>query len=364
METETKEITVHLREPHESQQKFIRSKAKRKIVKAGRRGGKTVGVGIEAVERFLDGRRVLYAAPTSEQTDRFWFEVTKSLLPAIEEGIYKKNETERFIEKPGTENRIKAKTAWNANTLRGDYADFLIFDEWQLMSEDAWDDVGAPMLLDNNGDATFIYTPPSLKSSGVSKARDPRHASKMFEAAKNDSTGRWEAFHFTSHENPHLSVEALTEITDDMSRDSYLKEIMAEEDDSQLNLLVYSCFDEKECVRPRMEIPKEWLVFTGHDFGSANPAALFIAQDLSGNYWCFHEYSPNMGKSTFENVQAFKEIGEKYNIIRSNDHPASMDPRVSNRTFQLFGISNHSTNLPFIFCQFSKLVSQFNLLRV
>ena len=64
--------------------------------------------------------------------------------------------------------------------LRGDFADLLILDEWQLMNESAWEDVGAPMLLDNNGDAIFIYAPPSLKFRSVTKARDPLYAAKMF----------------------------------------------------------------------------------------------------------------------------------------------------------------------------------------
>ncbi|KKL05019.1 hypothetical protein LCGC14_2610230, partial [marine sediment metagenome] len=217
------------------------------------------------------------------------------------------------LEKRGTKNRIKAKTAWDADSLRGDYADLLIFDEWQLTSEDAWDDVGVPMLLDNDGDAVFIYTPPSLKSSGISRARDPLHAKKMFEKAREDRTGRWAAFHFSSHENPFISEVALQDITQDMSRDSYLKEIMAEDDEGQVNLLVYGCFDEKICKIPREEIPEKWILYTGHDFGTANPAALFIAQDPgTGFFYCFNEYVPIVGKSTYQNVQAFKEIaGEK-----------------------------------------------------
>ena len=103
-----------------------------------------------------------------------------------------------MIERPGSDQRIRAKTAWNADTLRGDYADLLILDEWQLMNEEAWEVVGAPMLLDNNGDAVFIYTPPSLHSRSTSKARDPRHAAKLFQRAQADTTGRWEVFHFTS----------------------------------------------------------------------------------------------------------------------------------------------------------------------
>ena len=184
------------------------------------------------------------------------------------------------------------------------------------MAEDTWEDVGAPMLLDNNGDAVFIYTPPSLKSSGVSKARDPRHAAKMFKAALEDKSGRWAAFHFTSHDNPYLDEEALADITKDMSRDSYFKEIMAEDDEYQASLLVYGSFNDKICKKDRFPIPLSWLVYSGHDFGSANPAALFIAQDPgTGFFYCFHEYAPGIGKSTYQNVESFKEISKGYNIV-------------------------------------------------
>lgn len=225
------EYAVMLIEPHEKQKLFMRSPAKRKVVKAGRRGGKTTGAGTLAVEKFLAGRRVLYAVPTIDQVERFWTVVCNALAEPIRAGVLRKNETMHTIEVPGTEQRIKAKTAWNADTLRGDYTDFLILDEFQLMNEDSWSVVGAPMLLDNNGDAVFIYTPPSIRSSGLSKARDPRHASKMYKRALADTTGRWAAFHFTSHDNPFLSRVALSEITLDMTALAIKQEIMAEEVD-------------------------------------------------------------------------------------------------------------------------------------
>jgi hypothetical protein len=227
----TKELVVHLPQPHQKQTEFLRSPAKRKVVRAGRRGGKTVGMAIKAVESFLAGRRVLYAAPTADQINTFWRHVRDALQPCIDAGLYYKNDTEKTIELRGTEQRIKAKTAWNADTLRGDYADLLILDEWQLMNEDAWGVVGAPMLLDNNGDVVFIYTPPSARTAGVSKAQDKRHAAKLFKAAQADTSGRWAAFTFSSHDNPHLSQEALGEITGDMSNLAYRQEIMAEDID-------------------------------------------------------------------------------------------------------------------------------------
>ena len=225
------EIKITLPNPHKQQRAFIDSQAKRKVIRAGRRGGKTVGMAILAVEKFLDGRRVLYAAPTQDQIDRFWTEVTRALQAPIDAGYFYRNQTRHIIERMGTEQRIRAKTAWNADTLRGDYADVLILDEYQLMDEAAWAEVGAPMLLDNNGDAIFIYTPPSLRSRSASKARDPQHAAKLWKRAKGDDGGRWEAFHFGSKDNPHISIDALDEIAKDMTALAYRQEIEAQDID-------------------------------------------------------------------------------------------------------------------------------------
>ena len=223
------ECRIILRRPHAVQQRIKDSTAKRKVLRAGRRGGKTVIAATICVEKFLQGLRPLYAAPTADQLGTFWFEITKALAEPIAAGIFKKNETHHTIELPGTKQRIKGKTAWDSNTLRGDYTDFLVLDEFQLMNEDIWGVVGAPMLLDNDGDAMFIYTPPSLSVRSITKAKDPQHAAKMFQRAAADSTGRWEAFHFTSFDNPHISRTALEEITQDMTNLAYRQEILAED---------------------------------------------------------------------------------------------------------------------------------------
>jgi len=231
------ECKVTIRRPHPKQNVIRRSKAKRKVVRAGRRGGKTVVAATISVEKLLEGKRVLYAAPTMEQLETWWYEAKKALGKAIEMGVLKKNEMTHSIGVPGTKNYMRGKTAWNADMLRGDYADFLVLDEYQLMNEDAWELVGAPMLLDNDGDAMFIYTPLSLHTKSASKARDPRHAAKMFKKAAEDETGRWAAFHFSSHENPHISEVALAEITQDMTRLAYKQEIEAEDIDEVPNAL-------------------------------------------------------------------------------------------------------------------------------
>lgn len=251
------ECIIKLPRPTPKQQLFVHSDVKRQMVKAGRRGGKTVGVSIKAVERFLQGRRVLYAAPTSEQIARFWSTVTKALDEPIRRGLLYKNESEHIIEVPGTENRIRAKTAWNADTLRGDYADDLILDEFQLMNEDAWNLVGAPMMLDTNGSATFIYTPPSLRSRSTTKANDPQHAAKMFkkyQILEKKNPDKYATYHFTSMDNPHLSREALKDITDDMTSLGYRMEILAEDiDEAPGALWTRAVVDDNRVLEAPME---------------------------------------------------------------------------------------------------------------
>src|SRR5207253_1105674 len=144
------------------QKLLVESTHKRKMVRAGRRAGKTVSAAIISVHAFAKGRRILYATPTGDQLTRWWKEVCRALAELINAGKIYKNETEHLIEFVGTENRLRGKTAWNSATLRGDYCDTLILDEYQLMDETAWTEVGQPMLIDKNGDAVLIYTPPSL----------------------------------------------------------------------------------------------------------------------------------------------------------------------------------------------------------
>ena len=236
---------VYLTVPHNRQSEFVHSGSKRKMVRAGRRSGKTTGVGILAGKRFLEDARVLYAGPTADQLNAFWNAVKVMFAEAIDAGVYHINEAEHVLERPllasrkrvriPSQNRIRAKTAWNADTMRGDYGDEVIFDEYQMMAEDSWGLVGAPMLLDNNGNATFCYTPPNRRQRSVSKAKDKLHAAKLFKFAQTNP--RWQAFHFTSLDNPYLSSEALDEVAQDMTAEAYRMEILAEDIEEAPNSL-------------------------------------------------------------------------------------------------------------------------------
>ena len=201
--------------------------------------------GIIAVEAFLGigkwktKRRVLYAAPTIDQVEKFWTEVKRALEAPLRFKQLYKNETRHIIQGTAVQEttdlskagdyRIRAKTAFNAQTLRGDYCDVLILDEFQMMDETALEEVGLPMLMDNNGDLIIIYTPPSVKSRSASKAKDPMHAAKLYRQCQQNPS--WLCVHFPSHANPHISQEGIAEASRGMTSLAYRQEILAEDID-------------------------------------------------------------------------------------------------------------------------------------
>jgi phage terminase large subunit-like protein len=212
----TIEKVVRLHDLHPKQAEIRASNAKRKVLACGRRFGKTTLAADVSIEGALVGRRILFAAPTQDQIEMFWDCCKWSLEEPLRSKHIYKNETRHLLEFPNG-GVIRAKTAYNADTLRGDYADLLFLEEFAMMSFDAWDKVGAPMLLDNDGDAWFLSSP---------KRRN--HFHRFFVRGLDDEAKRWKSWHATSHDNPYLSAEALAEITADMTDEAYRQEIMAE----------------------------------------------------------------------------------------------------------------------------------------
>lgn len=295
-------------------------------LKAGRRFSKTTLVSEIAGITFAElGKRVLYLAPTSEQSQHFWFEVTDIFSDAIAEKALGCDKQLREIWYPKTEVMIKCKTAWNADTARGGWGDLVIHDEYQLMNEDVRERVTLPMMADKNGSSMYIFTPPSMLTAGVSKARDPRHATKLFKVAQADQSGLWKAVHGTSMDNGYLSKEGLELIAREMSPDAYRQEILAMDEDIESSWMVYANdFNESACRINRFPIPKSWPVTSSHDFGQANPAALFAAEVREvfpgmpsylryGDVVLFKEYFPRHNIAE-RHVDDWKKITEGYEV--------------------------------------------------
>ena len=203
---------------HEKQEAFVYSEKKRIMIKAARRSGKTSGVGVRACERFLSGKRVKYVAPQGGQASRFATVVEKILRPGIEAGVLKSKgggKNIRFAPGYGNDNAlISASSGYNPDAIRSDWADELIFDEWQLQHPQIWTSVGAPMLIDRGGTAVFIFTPPNPFSTR-DKKRDIWHAQAHWNNSQKDN--RYEHHMFYLDDNPWLSKGAYEDMTADMT---------------------------------------------------------------------------------------------------------------------------------------------------
>lgn len=257
----TQRVSVRLPRLFGKQAEIRDDPALRKVLVCGRQFGKTLLASDAAVELAMQGRRVLYAAPTATQTNQFWDYCKAWLEAPIDAKIIHKNETDRILQFLPTANglagRIRCQTAWNADTLRGGHEDLLMLDEFAYMDEEAWGKVGAPMLLRTNGAAWFISTP-----------RRRNHFYRFYQRALRDGV-RWKAWHCTSLENKHLSTEALEEITRDMTQDDYRQEILAEflEDSGSVFHNIENCT--KALPSTPAEHPGHTIV-AGIDWGRTN----------------------------------------------------------------------------------------------
>lgn len=123
-----------------------------------------------------------------------------------------------------------------------------------------------------------------------------------------------EVYQSSSYDNPLLPEDYKQRLAgfEGVYRDRYVLGLW-----KGLEGLVYSSFDDKICLIPRFQIDKSWPVYSGHDFGLVNPAALFTAQNPgTGDFFHFAEYVPGIKLGYFDHVEAFKGIVEGRNVLR------------------------------------------------
>jgi hypothetical protein len=226
---------------YDKQQQINLSKARFKIARAGRKGGKTSyeveNISFKAIAaahklnirktEFPTGRKVLYIAPTQEQARNIVWESLKRRL----HGLGKFNEARLQVVVPNEdinpETGLPEKTTifvggWeNRENYRG-LTDVIhiTFDELDTLKNFFidWKEIFRPMFLDTGGTADFIGTP---------KKENPNLKRLEKEADIKDN---FEAFHFTSFDNPFLPREELELLKAEYEGDyaSYQQEILAE----------------------------------------------------------------------------------------------------------------------------------------
>lgn len=220
---------------HQKQKRIVESIARFKVIRAGRKGGKT-SLEVETIcfkaiakaeklrltkTQFQSGRKVLYIAPTQSQARNIVWQALKNRL----HGIGTPNEQMLQMRVPnedGTESTIYVGGWENRENYRG-LTDVvhITFDETDTLRDFfiAWTEIFRPMFLDTGGSADFVGTP---------KKENPNM--RRLEKEFADKGPQFASFHFTSRDNPHLDILEIDALEAEYSNDrtAYRQEILAE----------------------------------------------------------------------------------------------------------------------------------------
>lgn len=229
-----------------------------KVINCGRRAGKSTISAIKMLHFATENsnKQVWYLAPTYKQAKQIMWTMLRDLIP--KPAIRTKNEVELKIELINN-STIYLKGTEDPDTLRGTRIDLAIFDEVAFMNrwEDIWK-VMRPTLVDSKAEVWFISTPNGFN-----------HFYDLF----NSTDPRYQSFHFTSYDNPHLDKEELDLIKLEMTEDAFAQEFLGEF--RKMTGLIYKEFDRKiHMVEIPGYIDTNWSFTRSLDFGFAHKTAL------------------------------------------------------------------------------------------
>lgn len=217
--------------PHKKQSEVIRSNARFKIIRAGRRSGKSTLEIEEMIFEAVTGkdRNIFYIAPTQIQARKIIWEALKSRLNSLGEV----NESRLEVKLPTSDGGFSTiyVSGWeNRENFRGMKAHLIVFDELDTMKDFfiGWQEIFRPALTDTAGKATFIGTP---------KKENP-NLRRLEKIAEVDID--YEAFHFATSDNPHIPIGEIQKARQEIDQETFRQEYLAEYIDHAGALFNYS----------------------------------------------------------------------------------------------------------------------------
>lgn len=303
---------------HPGQAAIYNSKARFKVVAAGRRFGKShlgaLTLGIEALRTTNERGYVLtpehgvyYIAPTFDQAKRVMWPKLRGTLGYEASGglIRNENTNDGWIELINNR-RIYIKGADNPDSLRGIGLSYVVLDEYADMKKNVWQEIIELALTDVEGAALFIGTP---KGKNHFYQLFMQALEYVFDPAK-DAYPVYEAFHFKSMDNPFLKERELKR--------------MMEGDDRPLDIVRQEI--EASFISGGGAVLKpEWfkvIPYSPLSPGSAATGSVYITVDLAG----FAKQQGNKILRTDESVIIVTYVTEEGWTVLSLQH-GHWDPR-------------------------------------
>jgi predicted phage terminase large subunit-like protein len=204
---------------HPGQLRILESKARYKVISAGRRFGKTL-LAIEWLALMdggaIDGKPVAFFSPTYKLLLDVWEDMERTLRPVAR----KANRTEMRIELI-TGGVIDFWTLEDKDAGRGRKYARLVIDEaaHARYLKDAWEQAISPTLTDYRGEAWFISTPKGLN-----------YFYELFRRDGDPEYPDWKSFRMPTSVNPHIDQAEIErkrrELPDLVFRQEYLAEFV------------------------------------------------------------------------------------------------------------------------------------------
>jgi phage terminase large subunit-like protein len=197
---------------HPAQLEIFNSKKRFKIVAAGRRFGKSYLSAwlllINAIQS--DSKDVFYVGPTFQQAKDIMWAMLKDLGRDLIVAAHENTAVLTLI----NGRKIYLKGSDRPDTLRGVGLAYCVLDEFANMKPQVWEQIIRPTLADVRGGALFIGTPAGKN-----------HFFDLYNDALEDDD--WEAFQFTSTDNPFIPEEEIKAASKSMSSMSFRQEFEA-----------------------------------------------------------------------------------------------------------------------------------------
>ena len=246
---------------HETQKIVARDLHRFRVLRCGRRWGKTT-LDAEEIKGVVISKpsRVLYVANNYQQArDIMWEFLKKELQGAIIETNEARLEIKVRTLKGG-ESLVILRGWESIENVRGLAFDFVVLDEVAMMRNFwlNWQEVLRPTLTDRKGHALFSSTPKGFN-----------HFYDLSNLELTDPD--FKTFSYTSYDNPYLPIEEIDKAKATLPADRFAQEYLASF--QKTAGLVYKEFDREKHLFE--QLPKEKLdKYAGIDPGYRNPAAV------------------------------------------------------------------------------------------
>lgn len=261
---------------HPKQMEVFKSKARFRVVVAGRRWGKTqLSKTLMIRKAQKPKQRIWYVAPTYRMAKQIMW---NDLIEAIPRRWMAKINHSSLSITLVNGSLIELKGADDPDSLRGVGIHFLVLDEFQDISEEAWTQCLRPTLASTGGHAIFIGTP---------KAYNQLYAVYMQgQDEQKFRSGQWQSWQFPTITSPFIPESEIEAARADMDEKSFAQEFLASFE--TMSGRVYYPFDRKTHVG-KYPFNPQLPIWIGMDFNIDPMSTVVMQPQPNGEIWVVDE---------------------------------------------------------------------------